>query len=132
MLPWIRHRGPDGEGSFVDDGVALAHSRLAIRGLIQGRQPFSKAGCSLVFNGELYGAEVESSCLKEGCGDTSYLFSRLHQQGPRGPSGAVAGEPPSSRVEVGCAALGGAPSSVWGAPFKHQGPPPKTLGTLGT
>jgi len=83
MLPWIRHRGPDGEGSFVDDGVALAHSRLAIRGLIQGRQPFSKAGCSLVFNGELYGAEVESSCVKEGCGDTSYLFSRLHQQGPR-------------------------------------------------
>ncbi len=81
MLPRIRHRGPDGEGLFVDDGVAMGHTRLAIRGLIQGRQPFLKERCALVFNGELYGPEVEEACGVEGAGDTSYLFSLLHNHG---------------------------------------------------
>jgi asparagine synthase (glutamine-hydrolysing) len=53
----IRHRGPDGEGSFVDGGVALGHLRLSIIDLSEdGAQPMFNGDRSLalVFNGEIY------------------------------------------------------------------------------
>jgi len=58
----IRHRGPDGEGLFLDDTgegssvVGLAHRRLAIIDLATGVQPMvhQGAGVTLVFNGEIY------------------------------------------------------------------------------
>lgn len=53
----IRHRGPDGEGSFVGDGVALGHLRLSIIDLsADGAQPMFNGDRSLVlvFNGEIY------------------------------------------------------------------------------
>jgi asparagine synthase (glutamine-hydrolysing) len=58
----IEHRGPDGEGFFLEstDGgkytVGLAHRRLAILDLVSGDQPMvhQAAGVTLIFNGEIY------------------------------------------------------------------------------
>jgi asparagine synthase (glutamine-hydrolysing) len=50
------HRGPDGEGRFVRDGIALGHRRLSLIDLEGGGQPFLREGgrYALVFNGEIY------------------------------------------------------------------------------
>ena len=55
MQQALAHRGPDGEGAHFRDGVAMAHTRLAIIDLQTGDQPFSLAdGTTLVANGEIY------------------------------------------------------------------------------
>ncbi len=50
------HRGPDGEGFYFGQGVALGHRRLSIIDLDTGQQPLSdEAGqVWVVFNGEIY------------------------------------------------------------------------------
>ena len=51
----LAHRGPDGAGQFVGDGIGLVHSRLAIIDLVTGDQPIQGAdGSALVANGEIY------------------------------------------------------------------------------
>jgi asparagine synthase (glutamine-hydrolysing) len=53
----VSHRGPDGEGEFIADGIALGHRRLSILDLSeQGHQPMFNEDHSLVlvFNGEIY------------------------------------------------------------------------------
>jgi asparagine synthase (glutamine-hydrolysing) len=49
-------RGPDGHGTFLDDGVALVHTRLALRDVAHGQQPlYTPDGrFTLVVNGEIY------------------------------------------------------------------------------
>ena len=50
-------RGPDASGSFVNDGIALGHRRLAIIDLTEaGHQPMTNEDCTvqIVFNGEIY------------------------------------------------------------------------------
>jgi len=56
MSERIKHRGPDGEGFFIDDDIALAHRRLSIIDLSTGHQPMYNEDESLVivFNGEIY------------------------------------------------------------------------------
>ena len=56
MCKVIRHRGPDDQGVWVGDGVALGMRRLAIIDLASGHQPiFNEDGSILVvFNGEIY------------------------------------------------------------------------------
>lgn len=50
-----RHRGPDGEGFFVDEGVSLGHDRLSIIDLSeQAKQPMVNERFVIVFNGEIY------------------------------------------------------------------------------
>ena len=39
MADLITYRGPDGEGYYVDDQVALGHRRLSIIDLEGGKQP---------------------------------------------------------------------------------------------
>ena len=52
----IRHRGPDGEGHFVDGHCAIAHRRLSIIDLANGQQPmYSPDGRYVIaYNGETY------------------------------------------------------------------------------
>ena len=49
MIDVLRHRGPDGEGMYLDGaackmqpGVALGHRRLAIIDLAGGKQPLGE------------------------------------------------------------------------------------------
>src|SRR5689334_6023252 len=52
----IRHRGPDEDGFYFNDGVGLAMRRLAIIDLKTGQQPIHNHDRTkwLVFNGEIY------------------------------------------------------------------------------
>jgi asparagine synthase (glutamine-hydrolysing) len=57
MARQLDHRGPDGDGSFADDGVALGFRRLAIIDLSDaGLQPFASddGALRLMHNGEVY------------------------------------------------------------------------------
>ena len=69
MAERIKYRGPDGEGYFIDDEVALAHRRLAIIDLSSGGQPQYNEDNSLVivFNGEIYNfVELKEELIKAG------------------------------------------------------------------
>src|SRR5215470_15434047 len=52
----LRHRGPDGEGTYFTAGAGLAQRRLAIIDIAGGRQPlFNEDGSvAVVYNGEIY------------------------------------------------------------------------------
>lgn len=57
MTDAIAHRGPDGEGEWIEGGVGIGHRRLAIVDLSPaGRQPMVSADHRFVltFNGEVY------------------------------------------------------------------------------
>ncbi|MCD7890877.1 MAG: asparagine synthase (glutamine-hydrolyzing) [Ruminococcus sp.] len=57
MMDRIKHRGPDAEGKYIDEDIALGHRRLSIIDVSsQGDQPlFNEDGSVvLVFNGEIY------------------------------------------------------------------------------
>lgn len=56
MMDAIRHRGPDSEGKYIDDGIAMGFRRLSIIDLSTGSQPLYNEDKTLVltFNGEIY------------------------------------------------------------------------------
>ena len=43
MCDVMAHRGPDGEGQYIDDGIALGHRRLSLIDLEGGNQPMVRA-----------------------------------------------------------------------------------------
>ena len=63
----IMHRGPDGEGYYIDPNIALGHRRLAIIDLEYGNQPMSneKRDIIVIFNGEIYNYRELRYKLKE-------------------------------------------------------------------
>ena len=71
MTSAIVHRGPDGEGFYQDDRIALGHRRLSIIDIEGGKQPISNEAdtLQLVSNGEIY----NSPQLREG------LIAKGHQ-----------------------------------------------------
>lgn len=56
MADTIRPRGPDGDGYYVDENVALGHRRLSIIDVAGGAQPIATADgrYQFIYNGELY------------------------------------------------------------------------------
>jgi asparagine synthase (glutamine-hydrolysing) len=56
MCDAIRHRGPDGEGTYLNGGVGLTMRRLAIIDIEGGQQPIHNRDHTawIVFNGEIY------------------------------------------------------------------------------
>lgn len=74
MLDKIKHRGPDAEGRYTDENIALGHRRLSIIDVSEaGNQPlYSEDGnLVLVFNGEIYNYKsVRDDLIKKG-----YSFS---------------------------------------------------------
>ena len=95
MTDVLRHRGPDGEGTYFSDlqtqvGVALGHRRLAIIDVAGGKQPLSNEDGSVwvVFNGEIYNFHELRNRL-EGAGhcfrtqsDTEVLVHLYEDEGP--------------------------------------------------
>jgi asparagine synthase (glutamine-hydrolysing) len=72
MLDAQKHRGPDHQGTFLDQHVALGHNRLSIIDLSEvANQPFfsNDGKLILVFNGEIYNyLEIRDELSK------SYIF----------------------------------------------------------
>lgn len=69
MMDKIAHRGPDQEGMFVNDKVALGFRRLSIIDLDNGSQPmFNETGdVVIVFNGEIYNhLEIRKELIEKG------------------------------------------------------------------
>lgn len=70
MADSICHRGPDGEGYFLQNNFGLAHRRLSIIDLNTGNQPMfnDDKSVALVFNGEIYNyIELREELKKSGC-----------------------------------------------------------------
>jgi len=76
MNACIIHRGPDEDGFFVKENVALAMRRLSIIDLKSGQQPIFNADKSsvIVFNGEIYNFQTLKKDL-EAKGDEFYTNS---------------------------------------------------------
>src|SRR2546427_5224259 len=56
MRDMLRHRGPDGEGLWIDGPVGFGHRRLSIVDVAGGQQPMSNEDGQvwITYNGEIY------------------------------------------------------------------------------
>src|SRR5215813_11839470 len=56
MMDALAHRGPDGQGLYVNGRVGLGHRRLSIIDLDTGSQPIANEDGTIwiTFNGEIY------------------------------------------------------------------------------
>lgn len=73
MADMIKHRGPDSDGYYTDDNVALGFRRLSIIDLDGGTQPIynENKDMVIVFNGEIYNyKEIKKDLVAKG-----YKFS---------------------------------------------------------
>ena len=87
MANRIAHRGPDGEGFYIDDLVALGHRRLSIIDIANGSQPMYNEDKNLVvvFNGEIYNyqdlkKELSNHVFQTNC-DTEILLHGYEEWG---------------------------------------------------
>ncbi len=85
----MRHRGPDGEGLWLNGPICLGHRRLSIIDLCGGAQPMSNIAGTLqtVFNGEIYNfRELRAELAKSGLqfrteSDTEVLLAAYERYG---------------------------------------------------
>lgn len=91
MTDAVAHRGPDGEGHFVEENVALGHRRLAILDVSpKGSQPMSSKNGEwiITFNGCVYNfAELREDLKTRGhefisSSDTEVIVEGLAAYGP--------------------------------------------------
>ncbi len=86
----LSHRGPDGEGVYTSDQVALGHRRLAIIDLSDGgKQPMYSNNKQniLVFNGEIYNYKQLKSEIHQypysSQSDSEVILAAYEKWGPR-------------------------------------------------
>ncbi|TLY22007.1 MAG: asparagine synthetase B, partial [Nitrospirae bacterium] len=91
MRDVLRHRGPDGEGLWIEGPVGLGHRRLAIVDVAGGHQPMANEDETvwIVFNGEIYNHAAIRPEL-EACGhryrtrsDTETILHLYEEEGPQ-------------------------------------------------
>lgn len=91
MTDTLRHRGPDGAGYHLDDGVSLGIRRLAIVDLQTGGQPAYNEDRSVgvVFNGEIFNhvelrrmLEAKGHRFRSDHSDTEVLVHLYEEFGP--------------------------------------------------
>jgi len=91
MAATLAHRGPDGEGFFTDENIALAHKRLSILDTSdRGAQPMSSKNGDwvIVFNGCIYNFQVLREELRNkghqfvSSSDTEVIAEGLAAYGP--------------------------------------------------
>jgi asparagine synthase (glutamine-hydrolysing) len=91
MCEAVAHRGPDGQGTWSDDGVGLIHRRLSIIDVEGGRQPLCNEDGSVqvIFNGEIYNhlqlrRELEVNGHRfQTCSDTETIVHLYEDHGER-------------------------------------------------
>ena len=69
MADTIKHRGPDSDGYYTDDNIALGFRRLSIIDLGNGDQPIfnKKKDKVILFNGEIYNyKEIQKELKNKG------------------------------------------------------------------
>jgi asparagine synthase (glutamine-hydrolysing) len=69
MIRTLHHRGPDGYGFHVGEGIGLAHARLSIIDLVSGDQPIrnERGEVWTVFNGEIFNyLELRAELIAQG------------------------------------------------------------------
>ena len=73
MADLIIHRGPDSDGYYVDDNIALGFRRLSIIDLGTGSQPIfnEEKDKVIIFNGEIYNYQI----IKEDLLDKGHKFT---------------------------------------------------------
>ena len=90
MCNVLEHRGPDGEGQYVEDQVAIGMRRLAVIDLETGDQPMTNENQSLwiVHNGEIYNyRELRNTLENKGYlfktqSDTEVILHAYEEYGP--------------------------------------------------
>lgn len=67
MNKLLTHRGPDGEGIYIDQFIGLGHRRLSIIDLTKGKQPITNEDNTvwLTYNGEIYNYKELKKDLEE-------------------------------------------------------------------
>jgi len=96
MVSVMHHRGPDGQGTFIDRisemvALALGHNRLAVIDVTENAaQPMkSRDGrFVLIYNGEVYNykevaQDLDRRDLPDGFGDTAVVLAALIKWGPQ-------------------------------------------------
>ncbi len=94
MTDAIRHRGPDGEGHWIDkeDNIGFGHRRLSILDLSEnGKQPmhYDEGNLTITFNGEIYNyIELKNELEQKGYqfiseSDTEVVLAAYKEYGPK-------------------------------------------------
>lgn len=90
MTDIIAHRGPDGSGHYINNGVAFGHRRLSIIDISGGHQPMQSSDerITITYNGEIYNFPSLREELKtlgyqfKNNSDTEVILNAYHAWGP--------------------------------------------------
>ena len=135
MADAIVHRGPDEDGYFQQDGVALANRRLSIVGLADGRQPIANEDQTVwtVYNGELFDypemrADLEARGHRFRTHTDTELIPHLWEDHGEGTRPWPTCRPPDSSARCGGPLVGGRarlPPSRGRSPLPDSRPSPR-------
>ncbi len=130
MCGAIRHRGPDEEGHFVGDDVALGMRRLSVIDPAGGSQPIANEDGTVhvVYNGEIYNhnllrSQLEGRHTLRSRADTEVLVHLYEEHGAqlvhrlRGMFAFAIWDAPARRLTLGRDRLGIKPLYYW----EHDG-----------